>query len=135
MAAMRRLLLLLAIGAAAPGLAQTPPAPVASGIIAAPPDPLGDVAAQRRAEEERCRSGGLDTVIVCGRLVQGGGGYRIPWQPEPGARVRLVAGEAPSAMAAMGADSCLRLCEQPVMINLLDPGSIVRGLDHILSRN
>jgi hypothetical protein len=49
--------------------------------------------------------------------------------------VRLIAGEAPSAMAAMGAGGCLRLCEQPVMINLLDPGSIIRGLDHILSRN
>ena len=106
-----------------------------SGIIAAPPDPLGDLAARRPADEERCRSGVADSVIVCGRLVQGGGGYRIPYQPEPGARVRLVAGEAPSAMAAMGADSCLRLCEQPVMFNLLDPGSIIRGLDRILSRN
>ena len=130
-----RLLTVLALlGPALPAAAQVP-TPMPSGIIAAPPDPLGDLAARRQADEERCRSGVADSVIVCGRLVQGGGGYRIPYQPEPGARVRLVAGEAPSAMAAMGADSCLRLCEQPVMFNLLDPGSIIRGLDRILSRN
>jgi hypothetical protein len=132
MAGMRSLTLLALIGAASPGVAQVPSAPVPAGIIAAPPDPLGDIASQRRMEEERCRSGALDTIIVCGRLVRGGGGYRVPWRPEPGARVRLIAGEAPSAMAAKGADGCLRLCEQPVMINLLDPRSIARGIDRIL---
>lgn len=131
----RLLLLLLAVGAASPGLAQAPSAPLAAGIIAAPSDPLGDIAARRREEEERCQRGLLDSVTVCGRLVQAGGGYRLPYEPEPGARVRLVAGEPPSAMAAMGAGGCLRLCEQPVMFNLLDPGSIIRGLDRILSRN
>jgi hypothetical protein len=119
------------IGVSAPCAAQVPSAPVASSIIAAPPDPLGDIATRRQADEERCR-GAADAIIVCGRLVRGGGGYRVPYQPEPGARVRLIAGEPPSAMAAMGAGGCLRLCEQPVMINLLDPGSIIRGLDRIL---
>jgi hypothetical protein len=127
MAGGRLPLLLALIGAASPALAQ--------GIIAAPPDPLGDIAARRLAEEERCQRGGVDIIIVCGRLVQGNGGYRVPYRPEPGARTRLIAGEAPSAVAAMGADHCLRLCQQPVMINLLDPGSIIRGLDRILSRN
>jgi len=131
---MRRLILPGLLGIAAPAVAQAPAAPV-QGIIAAPPDPLGDIGAQRRAEDERCRGGALDTVIVCGRLARGGDGYRVPYRPEPGARTRLIAGEPPSAMAAMGADGCLRLCEQPVMINLLDPGSIIRGLDRILSRN
>jgi hypothetical protein len=134
MAGRLSLMLLALIGVSAPCAAQVPSAPVASSIIAAPPDPLGDIAARRQADEERCR-GGADAIIVCGRLVRGGGGYRVPYQPEPGARVRLIAGEPPSAMAAMGAGGCLRLCEQPVMINLLDPGSIVRGLDRILSRN
>jgi hypothetical protein len=136
MMGMRRLILLALLGAASPAHAQLPAVPVSSGIIAAPPDPLGDFAARRRTDEERCRSGALSDVVVCGRLARGGGGYRVPYQPEAGARVRLIAGEPPSAMAAMGApDICLRLCEQPVMINLLDPGSIVRGLDRILSRN
>jgi hypothetical protein len=123
------------IGAASPCVAQARYAPIASSIVAAPPDPLGDIAARRQADEERCRSGTADAVIVCGRLARGGGGYRIPYQPEPGARERLIAGEPPPAMAAMGGDGCLRLCEQPVMINLLDPGSIIRGLDRILGRN
>lgn len=131
----RRFPILLAIGSASSGFAQPPSSPVATGIIAAPPDPLGDIAALRRMEEERCQRGTLDTVTVCGRPVRRGGGYRVPHQPEPGARVRLIAGEPASPMAAMGADGCLRLCEQPVMINLLDPGSIIRGLDRILSRN
>ena len=38
-------------------------------------------------------------------------------------------------MTAMSADRCLRLCEQPVMFNLLDPGSIARGIDRILGGN
>jgi hypothetical protein len=50
--------------------------------------------------------------------------------------VRLIAGEAPSATGAMvAADDCMRLCEQPVMVNLLDPRSIARGIDRILSGN
>src|SRR5207237_3429164 len=127
-----RLLLLLAlVGAATPAPAQTASMAVAQEIIAAPPDPLGDIAAWRRAEEARCQSGESDAIIVCGRLVQGGGGYRVPYRPEPGTRVRLIAGEPPSAMAAMAAGGCLRLCERRVMINLLDPGSIVRGLDRV----
>jgi hypothetical protein len=135
MAGMRSLTLLALMGAGSPALAQVPAAPIPAGIIAAPPDPLGDIAARQRADEERCRLGGSDAILVCGRLAGGVGGYRVPWEPEPGARVRLIAGEAPSAMAAKDADGCLRLCEQPVRINLLDPGSIVRGLDRILSRN
>lgn len=123
------------LGAASPCVAQSSAAPVASSIVAAPPNPLGDLAARRLADEARCRDGGGDAIVVCGRLVRGGGGYRVPYEPEPGARVRLIAGEQPSGMAAMGADACLRLCERPVMINLLDPGSIIRGLDRILSGN
>jgi hypothetical protein len=115
-----------------PAAAQVPSAPVAAGIVAAPPDPLGDLAARQRRDQEGCSDGAMDSIVVCGRLARGGGGYRIPYRPEPGARVHLIAGEAPSAMGAMNAGGCLRLCEQPVMFNLLDPGSIARGLDRIL---
>ena len=135
MARPRSLLSLALIGALLPAAMQPPVVSASSGIVAAPPDPLGDLAARQREDEERCQRGAADAIVVCGRLVRRGAGYRIPWEPEPGARVRLVAGEAPSAMAAMGADRCLRLCYQPVMINLLDPGSIVRGLDRILGGN
>jgi hypothetical protein len=122
-----RLLLPLLLWAPASTLAQAP-----AGLIQAPADPLGDLAARRLAEEERCRDAVVDSIVVCGRLARAGGGYRIPYEPEPGARVHLVAGEAPSGAAAMGAGGCLRLCHQPVAINLLDPGSIARGLDRIL---
>jgi hypothetical protein len=117
---------------AAPMVAQAQAAPPVAGIIAAPPDPLGALAARQRAENARCGNDDPDGVVVCGR-VRRGGGYRVPWEPEPGARVRLVAGEPPSGAGAMGAGGCLRLCLQPVTINLLDPGAIARGIDRILS--
>jgi hypothetical protein len=119
---MRLLALLLFAAAPAPALAQSP------AIIAASPDPLGDLAIRRALADPAdaaCRRGAsADAIIVCGRVVAGGG-YRVPWEPEPGARVRLIAGEVPSAMAAMGADRCIRLCLQPLMI---DVGSAVRGI-------
>lgn len=125
---MRLLALLLLAAASAPALAQS------SAIVPAPPDPLGDLALRRALADPAdaaCRRGALaDAIVVCGRVVAGGG-YRVPWEPEPGARVRLIAGEAPSAMAAMGADRCIRLCPQPLMI---DVGSAVRGLARGIDR-
>ncbi|MEA3012498.1 MAG: hypothetical protein QOD42_1043 [Sphingomonadales bacterium] len=123
-----RTLALLLLAASAP--ARAPP----SATIPAPPDPLGDLAVRRAladSADAACRRGGLaDAIIVCGRAVAGGG-YRVPWEPEPGAPVRLIAGEAPSAMAAMGADRCIRLCLQPLMI---DVGAAVRGLARGIDR-
>jgi hypothetical protein len=115
-----------------PAVAQAQAESAAVGIIPAPPDPLGTLAARQRAENARCGNDDPDGVVVCGRVRRVGGGYRVPWQPEPGARVRLVAGEPPSGAGAMGAGGCLRLCLQPVMINLLDPRAIARGIDRIL---
>ena len=117
---------------AEPVVAHAQAASSAAGIIAAPPDPLGALAARQRAENARCGNDDPDGVVVCGRVRRGGGGYRVPRQPEPGARVRLVAGEPPSGAGAVGAGGCLRLCLQPVTINLLDPGAIARGIDRIL---
>lgn len=125
---MRSLALLLLAAASAPAFAQP------SAIVPAPPDPLGDLAVRRALADPAaaaCRRGALaDAIVVCGRVVAGGG-YRVPWEPEPGARVRLIAGEAPSAMAAMGADRCIRLCLQPLII---DVGSAVRGLARGIDR-
>ena len=133
MAGRHHLLLLVVAGAPLPAVAQVAAAPAASGIVAAPSDPLGEISVRQRMDEERCRGGDADAVVVCGRLSRRGAGYRIPYAPESGARVRLIAGEAPSAMRAMGAGGCLRLCLQPVTINLFDPGSIGRGIDRILA--
>ena len=120
-------------GPALPALAQPDAPPRAQAIIAAPPDPLGDLAARRRIDRQRCLPGEDDDIIVCGRLARRGDGYRVPYRPEPGARARLIAGEQPSATGAMGADRCIRLCLQPIMIDLLHPSTIARGIDRILS--
>ena len=127
------LFLSVLIGVPLPAAAQGAATVLPSAIIVASPDPLGDIAARRRTDEPRCPFSGDDAIVVCGRVVQGGGGYRVPYRPEPGARTRLIAGEVPSGMAAMSADSCLRFCYRPMMINLLDPRSIARGIDSILS--
>jgi hypothetical protein len=130
---MRLLALLLLAAASAPALAQP-------SIIPAPPDPLGDLAVRRALADPAaaaCRRGALaDAIVVCGRAVAGGG-YRVPWQPEPGARVRLIAGEAPGGPAAMGAGACLRLCQQPLMIDLIGGdrsivNAIGRGIGRLL---
>ena len=131
---MRLLALLLLAAASAPAFAQP------SAIVPAPPDPLGDLAVRRALADPAdaaCRRGALaDAIVVCGRAVAGAG-YRVPWEPEPGARVRLIAGEAPSAMTAMGAGGCLRLCEQPLMIDLIGGdrsivNAIGRGIGRLL---
>lgn len=131
---MVRLPLLVLFGIASAASAQAPAAPIPAGIIAAPPNPLGDLATRQRTEQQqRCPLGGGDDIVVCGRLARRGDGYRVPYRPEPGGRVRLIAGEVPSATGAMSADRCIRLCEQPIMLDLLHPGTIARGIDRILS--
>jgi hypothetical protein len=135
-------LLLLPLAAGWPGAAPGEPAP--SAIVAAPADPLGALEAARWAaalriidDEADCgRDAETGEVVVCGRR-QRGGGMRIPWRPEPGARVHLVAGEPPGGVAAMGADGCLRLCHQPLMIDLIGGSreivnAIGRGIDRLL---
>jgi len=54
-----------------------------------------------------------EEIVVCGKT---GTSYRIPYVPEPGARV---ANDSPNGMSAMSAGGCLRLCHQPVSVDLL----------------
>lgn len=75
-----------------------------------------------------------DNVVVCGRRpAEGGpGDYRVPWAPEPG-RIARLPGEAPSGRDALAADQCLRLCAQPVMIDVGKAlSAIERGIDRLL---
>ena len=85
------LALLLLAAASAPALAPPP------AIVPAPPDPLGDLALRRAlADPAESRSAGAraaGAIVVCGRA-EAGGRLSLPWQPDPGARVRLIAGEA-----------------------------------------
>jgi hypothetical protein len=77
----------------------------------------------------RCprEAGGEDAIIVCGR--NDDARMRVPYEPEPGARVRLIAGEAPSAVGALGAGGSPRGGGVDViaLVNALG-----RGLDRIL---
>lgn len=121
------LLLIAAWPAAA--VAQEAPA-----LVAAPADPLGEIAlrgAWAGLDPTRCATSNAD-VTVCGRR-SGGGGVRVPYEPEPGARVRPIAGEPPS----MGNMGCLRLCEQPLMVDLVGGkrdfmNGIARGIGRLL---
>lgn len=122
--------ILIALAAAfAPAAASAAP-----GLIAAPPDPLGDIAreaARGGHGSSRCDSDDPASIIVCGRRSAGGpGGYRVPYEPVPG-EVHHIAGELPGGAAAMGADGCLRLCEQPLSVDII---GAVRTLGHGIDR-
>jgi hypothetical protein len=55
---------------------------------------------------------------------------RVPYEPEPGARVRLVAGEAPSSRDALGAGSC---CGRGGGLDVIAIGrTLGRGFDRLL---
>lgn len=74
---------------------------------------------------------GVEEIIVCGTRLEEMSRYRVPYQPEPGARVR---GE-PSGSAAMSAGGCLRLCHQPATVNILAiPGAIKGAIDRLTER-
>lgn len=85
-----------------------------------------------RANSRRCAPEvSEDAIVVCART--DGARYRVPYDPPPGARRRLIAGEPPSARDAMGAGGCLRLCEQPVSVNIVGAvQALGRGLDRLL---
>ena len=91
-----------------------------------------EVRAQIRID---CPPGGEDEdIVVCGRGRGPGGseGYRIPYVPEPG-RIARLPGEAPTGRDALAADRCLRLCPQPVMIDVVGAlRAVERGLDRLL---
>ncbi|HKR25716.1 MAG TPA: hypothetical protein VJS15_10685 [Allosphingosinicella sp.] len=82
-----------------------------------------------------CPPGGEEEdIVVCGRGRGAGGseGYRIPYVPEAG-RIERLPGEAPTGRDALAADRCLRLCPQPVMINVVGAiRAVERGLERIL---
>jgi hypothetical protein len=125
------LVLALFIASAWPGLAAAQAAPQ---VVAASADPLGEIALRSTwagLDPTRCATSNAD-VTVCGRR-SGGGGVRVPYEPEPGARVRPIAGEPPS----MGNMGCLRLCEQPLMVDLVGGkrdfmNGIARGIGRLL---
>jgi hypothetical protein len=74
------------------------------------------------------REGEDEEIVVCGRSSDAR--MRIPYEPEPGARRRLIAGEAPSAAAALNAGAC---CGQGGGLDVIAiVRTLSRGLDRIL---
>jgi len=77
-----------------------------------------------------CARGADDDILVCGR--GGGGAMRVPYEPEAGHIARAL-GEAPSGRDALSADRCLRLCYQPVGVDIEAAiRAINRGLGRLL---
>ena len=102
---------------------------------AAAPDPVTAeevVEAHRREFDARlglkCPRDGEDAdIVVCGRRPEdgpGAGGFRVPFTPEPGRRIR---GEA-----NFDGGGCMRLCPQPVMIPLHKIPSFIRRVKEAL---
>jgi hypothetical protein len=102
------------------------PAPAfAQSVIAAPPDPLGDLARRQAlagdSGDEDCEAGSGEEIVVCAR-----GGrmtFRVPYRPQPGARPVRAIGELPR-YGDLGSDDCHRLCYQPVMVHI-DVGRLI----------
>lgn len=104
------------------------PAPAAGqAIIAAPPDPLGDIA-RRQALEGRgflaadpgCVGGSEAEIVVCGRRSED---YRVPYEPEPGSPPVRAMGELPRPGDLGG--ECHRMCHQPVGVSI-NPIRLIR---------
>lgn len=105
------------------------------------PAPEPNAEAVLRAYHERieralgihCVRGQGDEVVVCGRSVETQR-QALPFgsQPEPGARIGPVAGEPPSAMAALNApDQCISRCQSMVGV---DVGSAIQAIGRGLGR-
>jgi hypothetical protein len=101
-------------------------------------NPEAAIAAQRAEVRTAMRidcppGGGDEDIVVCGRgRGAGGEAYRVPFVAEPG-RIARLPGEAPTGGDALAADRCLRLCPQPVMIDVVGAiRAVEHGLDRIL---
>ena len=94
-------------------------------------EPAGQVAVP--AAQPGCESEEGDAeIVVCGGRPQPA--IRIPFERVPGERIPLIAGEAPSAMAALNMRECVQRCHSPVGISfdpvqlIRDPVGTIRGL-------
>jgi len=104
----RRTPFVLLLGLAWPGAGLAEPAPAtAEDAIAAYDQWYEEVTAGTGGGVRRCRrDADGDEIVVCGRTDDSR--MRVPNEPEPGARVRLIAGEVPSAMGALNAGASPR---------------------------
>lgn len=89
----------------------------------------------KTTRELDCPSGGsADEIVVCGNREDESrvGRLPLPVEPGPGASRGLIAGEPPSATAAMKADRCISRCPGSVGVNLLAiPGFIGKVVERL----
>ena len=121
---------LILFAAAWPAAAYAdPPAATAEEALAAYEAEFDSVMAGARSLR-RCPRGGGEDIVVCARADDSA--MRVPYEPVPG-EVRHIAGDLPTGPGAMAAGGCLRLCPQPVMIDVIGTvRALSRGLDRIL---
>jgi hypothetical protein len=118
-----------AIAAAWPAAASAEPAiTTAEDAIAAYDAEFDAVMASARTLRRCPRDADGEDIVVCGRADDSR--MRVPYQPEPGARQRLIAGEAPSAAAALSAGSGGGQSAGIDVIGVVN--ALGRGLDRIL---
>jgi len=107
-----------------------PPATTAEEALAAYDAEFDAVMAGARSLRRCPRQSDSEDIIVCGRADDQS--IRIPYRPEPGA-VHHGAGDLPTGREAMAAGGCLRLCSQPVMIDVIGTArALARGVDRLL---
>jgi len=125
----RTALILLAAAWPAAALAE-PPSATAEAALAAYDAEFDAVMAGARSARRCPRTGDGEDIVVCGRADDSA--MRVPYAPIPG-EVRHIAGDLPTGPGALAAGGCLRLCPQPVMIDVIGTiRSLSRGLDRIL---
>jgi hypothetical protein len=126
----RAALVLIAAAWPPAAMADPPPITTADEAIAADDAEFEALMADSRAVRRCRRDGDGDDIVVCGRTDDSR--MRVPYEPVPG-EVHHIAGEPPSGTGAMAAGQCLRLCPQPVMVDLIGAvRTIARGLDRLL---
>lgn len=123
------MLALVAFGqpAAAPAAA---PDPTAEEALAAWDAEFDAVMADARSRRRCPRGSNGEDIVVCGRADDQT--MRVPYEPVPG-EVHHVAGDLPTGGEAMAAGGCLRLCSQPVMVDIEQAiRFLARGADRLL---
>jgi hypothetical protein len=125
-----RAVLVLIAGASPVVALADPPIATAEDAVAAYDAEFDAVMARTRTFRRCPRDGDSDDIVVCGRIDDSR--MRVPYEPVPG-EVHRIAGDLPTGRDAMAAGQCLRLCPQPVMIDLIGAvRTIVRGVDRLL---
>lgn len=126
---MRHVIAAIAAAWPAPAIAD-PPVVTAEDAIAAYDAEFDAVMASARTLRRCPRDGDGEDIVVCGRADDAA--MRVPYEPVPG-QVHHIAGDLPTGRDALAAGACLRLCPQPVMVDVIGAlNALGRGLDRIL---